>query len=151
VAAAAVPAGIFVFVVVRLGLRWCFALPILLEEPRILPITALRRSAERTRGRAARHLRAFGAWAVLVVGVSALFDAGFAALAGWILDRTGTGMRQALPVTGAVLAVWAALGLFPRGQPRRFSRVDRPAPPRGDGPTVGYGAPPVTRVPRSLV
>ncbi len=112
VAAAAVPAGVLVFAVVWMTLRWCFALPILLEEPGLRPFTALRRSAERTRGRASRHLRAFGAWAVVVVGVSAVFDAGFARFAGWVLDHAGTGMREALSATGAVLAVWAVMGLF---------------------------------------
>ncbi len=152
VATAAVPAGVLVFVLAWLSLRWCFALPILLEEPGLLPFTALRRSAERTRGRALRHLRAFGAWAVVVVGVSAAFEAGFAGLAGWVLDRTGTGMRQALPATGAVLAVWAALGLLLSwvGTALLAGLIDRLHREATDRPPA-TALPPDARVPRALV
>jgi len=111
VAAAAVPALLLAFLLVRLLLRWLFALPILLEEPGVWPYTAMRRSAERTRGRAFVHLRALGAWALVVIAGTAVLQGGFALLAGWLLDRVGTRMAQALPATAVVLVVWAALAL----------------------------------------
>lgn len=112
IAAAGVPLLILAVLLVGLTLRWLFALPILLEEPDTRPIVALRRSAERTRGRRLGHLRALAAWALLVAVASALLQGGVAWLGGRVLGGVGTTMVEALPATAAVLATWAALGLL---------------------------------------
>ena len=108
VAAAAVPILLLVAIVVAGTLRWLFSLPIVLEERGLLPIRALRASAERTRGRRRSLLRALAGWAVVAVALGALAPAIVAVPGSWLLARLGPSMSVALPVTAAVLGLWAA-------------------------------------------
>jgi glycerophosphoryl diester phosphodiesterase len=109
VGAAGVPALLLGFLLARQWLRWLFALPILIEQPDLRPISVLRASAERTRGRHARHVRALAGWLLVATGLGALAQALVAVPGGWLLARVGPSMTVALPATGLVLVAWLAL------------------------------------------
>ena len=87
----------------RLFFRWLFALPILLFEPGVSVSGALRRSAERTRGRAWSLVGAIAAWTAVMTVLHAVVLGGIGGVAGWLLDRVGTSPAVAVPATAAVL------------------------------------------------
>jgi len=99
-------------VLLRLALRWLFALPILLEDSGVSPRAALSASAARTRGLAGRHLAALAGWALATFVATTALQAGVAALGGRLLDAVGPRLVVALPATAAVLAAATAAAVL---------------------------------------
>jgi glycerophosphoryl diester phosphodiesterase len=105
-AAAGVPALLLASLLAFGLLRWLFALPIVLEESGTRPFAALRRSAQRTRGRHLRHLRALAVWALVAALLGAALQAAVTVPGGWLLARVGSRMSAALPATAVVVSLW---------------------------------------------
>lgn len=99
-------------ILLRLALRWLFALPILLEDPAASPRAALAASAARTRGLAGRHLAALAGWALATFAATTALQAGVAALGERLLDAVGPRLVVALPATAAVLAAATAAAVL---------------------------------------
>lgn len=100
---AAVLVGGYAVLAARLILRWLLALPIALFESPGSSTSALRQSYQRTLGRHHVLFPALLAWflADLALGVLVLSLAGVAS--DWALDRVGTSLAVAVPVTAAIL------------------------------------------------
>lgn len=138
-------------VLLRLALRWLFALPILLEDPATSPRAALSASAALTRGRARGHLAALAAWALATFAVTTATQAAVAALGGRLLDAVGPRLVVALPATAGVLAAataaavgtgWASIAVL-AGLVDRLHREATGRPPSAGTPAAA--------APRSVV
>jgi glycerophosphoryl diester phosphodiesterase len=94
-----------------LFVRWLFALPSLLFEPEVSLRRALGSSFDRTRGRLVLPLGALVVWFVAQAGLTAAVLGLSRVLAGWLLQRLGSSLAVAIPVTAAVLMVYELLVL----------------------------------------
>lgn len=105
-------AAVYAVLACRWLIGWSLAMPVLLFEPGVRPLEAMRRSRHIVRGRFWATAFPFIIWFLEATILVSLVLAGCRFLAGWFLDQVGSSPAVAVPAVALVLSANGVVGLL---------------------------------------